>query len=154
LHSSKLEYLGLVTAATSFCKEMSNRHDVKIDFHSSGIPRKLPQEISLCLFRVLQEALQNAMKHSGAQHFKVDLLGESNQINLTVRDPGIGFDPESAISHNGLGLISMKERLKLVEGRLSIESRSHAGTTIHARVPLNPKMNLRTHEIIANADQP
>ena len=73
LHSSKLEYLGLDGAAGSFCREFSERQRVEIDFQSEGIPKTLPEEASLCLFRVLQEALQNAAKHSGSQHYQVSL---------------------------------------------------------------------------------
>jgi PAS domain S-box-containing protein len=140
LHSSKLEYLGLAAAAAGFCREFSQRHNVEVDFHYDNIPRDLPPEISLCLFRVLQEALQNALKYSGVRKFDASLKNASNEIHLTVRDSGVGFDPQSAMNRHGLGLISMMERLKLVDGRLSIESKPLCGTTIHARVPLNAKV--------------
>ena len=139
LHSSKLEYLGLAAACAVFCREISERQNVEIDFQSNAVPKALPKEISLCLFRVLQEALLNAIKHSGAQRFEVSLTNVSNGIELRVHDSGIGFDPEKAMAGHGLGLTSMRERLKLVDGRLSIESRLHAGTTIHVRVPLAPQ---------------
>ncbi len=139
-HSSRLEVLGLEAAAASFCKELSDHHKVEVDFRSEGIPENLPHEISLCLFRVLQEALQNSAKHSGARQFEVALRREPNQIRLMVRDQGIGFDTEDTIKSRGLGLTSRRERLKLVDGELSIESRLQIGTTIRARVPLNPKM--------------
>ena len=140
LHSSKLEYLGLVAAVTGFCQEFSNRQNVKIDFHSENIPKTLPKEISLCLFRIVQEALQNSLKHSGERSFEVSLKCAGNEIELTVHDSGVGFDPEVAISGHGLGLTSMKERLKLVDGHLSVDSKPQAGTTVHARVPLTPRM--------------
>jgi PAS domain S-box-containing protein len=136
LHSSKLEYLGLVTAAASFCKELSDEHGVEVGFHSDSVPKQLPQEVALCLFRVLQESLQNAVKHSGSKHFEVCLKGTPSEIELNVRDSGIGFDPEEAISGRGLGLTSMKERLKLVHGKLSVDSRPAQGTAIRATVPL------------------
>ena len=136
LHSSKLEYLGLVAAAGSYCRELSDQHKVEIDLHSENIPNHLAQEISLCVFRVLQEALQNAIKHSGSQRFQVSLSHKSNEILLTVHDSGIGFDPAEAMKGRGLGITSMKERLKLVDGELSIESQPRTGTTIHVRVPL------------------
>jgi signal transduction histidine kinase len=97
---------------------------------------ELSKEISLCLFRVLQEALQNATKHSGSRHFQVSLSVESNEIYLTVQDSGSGFDPAEAMKGRGLGLTGMKERLKLVNGHLSIDSQRQAGARIHARVPL------------------
>jgi len=140
LHSSKLEYLGLAAAAASFCKELSDRQKVKIDFLCDDIPKNLPQEISLCVFRVMQEALQNGTKHSGSPHFEVRLSRASNEVQMTVRDQGIGFDLEDAINSCGIGITSMRERLKMVNGELSIESRLQHGTTIRARVPLNPKV--------------
>jgi PAS domain S-box-containing protein len=139
LHSPKLELLGLAATAASLCREVSDRQGVQIDFDTENIPKDVPEEISLCLFRVLQEALQNATKHSGSRHFQVLLLGRSNEVELTVHDSGIGFEPEEAIKGTGLGLTSMKERLKLVDGKLSIDSKPQHGTTIRARVPLSSK---------------
>jgi PAS domain S-box-containing protein len=139
LHSPKLDYLGLAAAAASFCRELSDRHGMEIEFHSENIPKELPKEISLCLFRILQEALQNAIKHSGSRQFHTSLTGGANEIELTVHDSGVGFEPEEAIKGRGLGLTSMKERLKLVQGKLSIDSKPQRGTTIHARVPVIPK---------------
>ena len=136
LHSSKLEYLGLATAAASFCREFSAQQKVEIDFRFDKIPERLPPEISLCLFRVLQEASQNAAKYSGCKQFQVMLDSTSDEIHLTVRDSGIGFNVEQALKSHGLGLTSMKERLKLVDGKISIESHPQGGTTIRASVPL------------------
>ncbi len=136
LHSSKLEYLGLSTAASSFCKELSEQNKVEVQFKHAGIPRNLPKEVSLCLFRVLQEALQNARKHSGVRSFAVDLHGTEDVIDLTVSDVGRGFEEQEAFTRHGLGLISMRERLQLVHGELSVKSKPGAGTTIRARVRL------------------
>ncbi len=135
LHSSKLEYLGLVTAAKSFCRELSEQRNVRIEFKHSDIPSAVPREISLCLFRVLQEALQNAVRHSGGQDFAVEVRGTHDGIRLMVSDSGIGFDWRHAINGRGLGLISMRERLRLVNGELSIQSEPGCGTTVLARVP-------------------
>jgi len=139
LHSSKLEYLGVVAAMKAFCREFSDQQDVEAIFDHDEIPRTLPQEISLCLFRVLQESLQNAVKHSGLRHFDVELRYSSDAIDLTVRDSGSGFDVQQSMKTPGLGLISMAERVKLVDGQLSIDSQPNRGTTIHARVPLNAR---------------
>lgn len=139
LHSSKLDYLGIASAANSFCKELSEQQKVEIDFRHAGIPGSLPKEVSLCLFRVLQESLQNAAKHSGVRHFNVDLHGTPESIQLTVTDLGVGFDPQDAINRRGLGLISMRERLQLVRGELSIKSQPGRGTTLLARVPFVAK---------------
>ena len=88
--------------------------------------------------------MQNAAKHSGARHFNVDLRGTAEGINLTVRDQGAGFDRQSAESARGLGLISMKERLQLVKGELSVKSEPGRGTTISARVPYRPEEHLQS----------
>lgn len=135
LHSSKLEYLGIVAAAKSFCKEFSEQQKLDIDFTYSKIPLTLPPDISLCLFRVLQEALQNAAKYSGTRRFEARLCSISGEIELTIRDFGRGFDPQAAMNGRGLGLISMRERVNLVKGTISISSKSMAGTEINVRVP-------------------
>jgi signal transduction histidine kinase len=137
LHSSKLEYLGMSPAMRGFWKEFSEQQDVEIDFQIHDLPSSLSPDISLCLFRVLQEALHNSVKHSGVRHVEVRLWRMADEIHLTVSDSGVGFDSEAANQSRGLGLISMEERLKLVKGMLSIESQPKRGTTIHARVPLS-----------------
>ena len=137
LHSSKLEYLGIVPAMRGFCKELSQQQRVEIDFQSHDVPNPVSHDISLCLFRVLQEALHNSVKHSGVHHFEARLWGASGQIHLEVRDTGSGFDSEAIKESRGLGLISMQERLRLLDGTLSIESQPTSGTTIYARVPLS-----------------
>jgi signal transduction histidine kinase len=139
LHSSKLEYLGIAAAMRAFCHEFSDQQNVEVVFAHDEVPRTLPQEISLCLFRVLQEALQNAIKHSGVRHFDAELRYAPDAIDLTVRDSGSGLDVQQAMKTRGLGLISMAERLKLVDGQLSIDSQPNCGTTIHARVPLRAR---------------
>ena len=136
LHSSKLDYLGLAAAASGFCKELCQQQKVEIQFSHAGMPSSLPKDISLSLFRVLQEALQNGVKHSGVRHFGVELCGTSAEIQLTVSDSGVGFNQQDAMNSRGLGIISMRERLQLVGGEFSIESRPGCGTTISARVPL------------------
>jgi signal transduction histidine kinase len=135
LHSSKLEYLGITAAMGAFCKEFGEQQKLEIDFKTHGLPTPVPPDISLCLFRVLQEALHNSAKHSGVRRFEVQLWGMSGEIHLTVRDSGSGFDRKAAKERRGLGLISMEERLKLLKGTFSIESQPKRGTTIHARVP-------------------
>jgi PAS domain S-box-containing protein len=137
LHSAKLELIGLKAAVAGFCKELSNRHGVTIDVHFENIPKTLPPEISLCLYRVLQEALQNVVKHSVSRRAQVSLNGQISTINLTVKDSGHGFDPHEAMRGPGLGLTSMKERLKVVGGQLFIHSQRGHGTTIHAVAPLS-----------------
>jgi PAS domain S-box-containing protein len=137
LHSSKLNYLGLVAAMKGFCTEFSEKQKVEVVFESHDISRPAPPEVSLCLFRVLQEALHNAAKHSKARKFEVQLWGTSDEIRLLVVDLGTGFDLEAARKGPGLGLVSMQERVRLMKGRLSIETQSGLGTTIHVRVPVS-----------------
>jgi signal transduction histidine kinase len=137
LHSSKLEYLGLASAMKGFCREFGDKHKAEVAFDSEGMPATVPHEISLCLFRVTQEGLQNAVKHSGVRRFEVKLNGSPTEIHLTIRDSGVGFDPELAKGAQGLGLISMQERVSLVKGTISINSKPHSGTEINVRVPLS-----------------
>jgi signal transduction histidine kinase len=139
LHSSKLEYLGIAVAMRAFCQEFSDRQNVEVVFAHDEVPGTIPKEISLCLFRVLQEALQNAIKHSGVRHFDAELRYAPDAIDLIVRDSGCGLDPQQAMKTRGLGLISMAERMKLVDGQLSIDSQPNRGTTIHARVPFRAR---------------
>ena len=137
LHSSRLQYLGIAVAMGGFCKEFGEQQKVEIDFEAHALPALLSPDVSLCFFRVLQEALHNAAKHSGVERFEARLWGTPDEIHLTVRDSGAGFDMNEAKRSGGLGLISMQERLKLLNGTLSIESKLHCGTTIHATVPHN-----------------
>ena len=139
LHSSRLEYLGMAAVMRSFCQEFGKQTKVRINFQSQDLPSLLPPDISLCLFRVLQESLQNSAKHSGAQHVELGLWGTPDEIHLVVSDSGSGFDSEGAKQRRGLGLISMEERLRVLKGTFSVESQAERGTKIHARVPLGSR---------------
>jgi PAS domain S-box-containing protein len=138
LHTPKLELLGVATSMKRFCEELTEQHQVSVDFAARDIPRELPWSVSLTLFRILQEAAHNWMKHSGAPRCDVRLWEADGWIHLVVRDRGCGFDPAAVESGRGIGLISMHERIKLVDGHLSITSQPQEGTTIHARVPSTP----------------
>ncbi|HET6957030.1 MAG TPA: PAS domain S-box protein [Vicinamibacterales bacterium] len=136
LHSSKLEYLGLATAAAALCRSLRERHGMEINLlHEEEVPKNLSKDVSLCVFRVLQEALNNAVKHAGVRQVVVTLHTTSDEIHLSVADRGVGFDP--AATNHGLGIISMTERLNLVGGEIRIESCPGAGTTVRVRVPLH-----------------
>jgi PAS domain S-box-containing protein len=134
LHPSKLEHLGVVAGIKSWCKEFEERHAMKIDF-KSDVSTVVPFDVGICLFRVLQEALHNALKHSGEKRVEVQLAEHSNEFHLIVRDSGRGFDIEAASQGRGLGLTSMQERVRLVNGTITIESKPMGGTTLHVRVP-------------------
>ena len=135
LHSSKLEYLGVVAGMKSWCKDFAARQKIEIDF-KSDVDNALPLEVGLPLFRVLQEALHNALKHSGVRRVGVELREDSSEIHLVIGDLGRGFDVESALQGKGLGLTSMRERVRLVSGMIAIDSKPNGGTRIHVRVPL------------------
>jgi signal transduction histidine kinase len=137
LHSSKLEYLGLLPACRSYCKEIAKRHNVNVQFKADIVPAGIPQDVSLVLFRILQESLQNGIKHGGAHDFQVQLHATGREIELAVHDNGKGFDIDATINGPGLGLISMRERVNLVKGTIFIASKPMAGTQINVRVPLN-----------------
>lgn len=136
LHSSRLQLLGLVSAMRAFCKEFSEQQKVKIDFKADDLQVPISPDTSLCFFRILQEALSNAARHSGTKQFDVRLWGTSTEFHLMVSDFGSGFDVKGLRSGRGLGLISMEERLRIVKGRLSVESQVQGGTTIHATAPI------------------
>jgi PAS domain S-box-containing protein len=136
LHSSKLDYLGITAAIRGFCNEFSKQHGVSVKFTDRDVPRPLPKDVSLCLFRVAQEALHNAVKYSGMSEFTVELSGVEDAVHLVVSDAGAGFDVEEARKRRGLGLLSMQERVHLVQGTFSVESQPGEGTRILALVPV------------------
>jgi PAS domain S-box-containing protein len=142
LHSSKLEYLGMASAMRGFCQEFGEQQKVNIVFETHNLPSALSPDISLCFFRVLQEALHNSVKYSGVRHFEVRSWATPNEVHLTVTDFGSGFDVEAAKTGRGLGLVSMYERMQILNGTLSIQSQPKIGTTVHALAPLSPKGNL------------
>jgi len=141
LHSSKLEYLGLVVAIQGFCREFAAQHQVEVNFSHESVPDNVPQEIALCLFRVTQAALVNALKHSGVKSFDVLLGGTSQGVRLVVRDAGVGFNIEQMLNHDGIGLISIRERTRFVNGKLALHSKPNAGTTIEVEVPLPSELS-------------
>jgi PAS domain S-box-containing protein len=136
LHSAKLDYLGVVAAIRGFCDEFCRQHEVRIEITDANVPHPLPKDISLCLFRVAQEALHNAVKYSGTNQFTVRVLGMVDCVQLVVSDAGAGFDVEATKGNRGLGLVSMQERVHLVHGSLVVESRPGQGTKVVAVVPV------------------
>jgi PAS domain S-box-containing protein len=146
LHPSKLDTLGLVASIRGFCREFSQCHKLGVLFVHHDIQEEIPKDVSLCLYRIVEEALQNILKHSGAEDAKVELSGHSNRIDLCVSDSGTGFTPESVRAEVGIGLISMRERLRLVGGHISIESGPSVGTQIRVRIPLSSTTGQRANE--------
>lgn len=138
LHSSTLESLGLVPGVNALCKEFTDRYGIEIDFSADGIPRRINQDVALCLFRIIQEGLQNLKKHSGVTKAQVKLWTAGDKILISVCDKGRGFDLKQSTNNAGLGLRSMEERARLLDGRFEIHSEPMKGTRIEVCVPLQP----------------
>jgi PAS domain S-box-containing protein len=138
LHSFKLGMLGLAPAAATFCEEIATRHRLTVEFDHHDVPSQLPEGVGINLFRVLQESLSNAVKYSGASRVRVSLRLTIEGLQLEVADEGRGFDVAAAMRTSGLGLLSMQERLRLVNGDVVIDSRPGAGTRVRATVPWLP----------------
>lgn len=138
LHSSKMEYLGVVACMKGWCKEFGERSRMEIDF-KSDVRTAVPLELGQTLFRILQEALHNSSKHSGVRRVEVEIREDSGEICLSVGDSGKGFEIKAARHGRGLGLRSMHERVRLVNGTIAIDSEPMRGTTVHVRVPLESR---------------
>ena len=138
LRPTALDDLGLVAALRSYVEKFSTRWPIRIEFSSNGLQRRLPAEVELVMYRIVQEALSNVAKHSGARSVQVALSRRRNAATAVVSDDGRGFDIDKVIGsrRGGLGLFGMKERLALVGGSLQIESGDRGGTQVTARVPL------------------
>ena len=135
LHPSQVELLGLAPALNNFCREFANRNSMRIQFTSACLTCKVAEEASLCLFRVAQEAIRNVHKHSGCREALVELDEVSGSLRLRISDRGSGFDPTAAEASQGLGLLSMEERLRSMGGELFVHSRPGGGTSIEASIP-------------------
>jgi PAS domain S-box-containing protein len=136
LHPAKLDQLGLVTAAGSFCRDLSAQHSVRVEFAHSDVPRNLAPDVALCAFRVLQESLHNTARHSRAVSVQVSLAVRAGGLYLTVSDDGCGFDVDQARQRGGLGLLSMQERVRPLLGSLQIRSQKGHGTQVELTLPL------------------
>jgi PAS domain S-box-containing protein len=139
LHPSKLDHLGLGAAVESLCEELTASLKLKVEFRQRGFPAALPKDISLCVFRIAQEALRNCVRHSGAPKALVVLERGGSVLRLSVSDEGRGFDTESDAMKKGLGFTSMRERLRLVGGEMWVRSQPSCGTRVEISVPLRGK---------------
>ena len=135
LHSSTLESLGLVAGVKAFCEEFADQKQLQVDFIHGNVPRGIPAEVELCLFRITQEGLRNIKRHSGAKRAEVHLEVSGEDLHLSVVDRGKGFDVNKLSTRNGIGLRSMEERLRSLGGHLEINSRPTEGTRIDAWLP-------------------
>ena len=136
LHPATLATLGLVTSISGFCRRFSEQHNLAVKFEFSDIPKDTPEDVNLCLFRIVQEALSNVVKHSSAHEARVTLRRAGNRIDLCVEDSGVGFDATPPRATATLGLTSMRERVRMVGGQFSIESQPMHGTRILVQVPV------------------
>lgn len=139
LHPAKLEQLGLAAAVRGFCKELSVAHQIAVRFEPGEMPPFLPNHFALCLYRVVQEALQNVVKHSHATGATVRLDFRDGEVRLQIVDDGDGFDPATVQRGGSLGLVSMRERVRLVNGTLTVESKPGAGTRVEVRLMVPSK---------------
>jgi PAS domain S-box-containing protein len=136
LHSSTLESLGLLVSLQEFCKEFAEQQGVQVDFVDENVPRRVPADAALCMFRITQEALRNMKRHSGANRAEIRLEQLDGRLHLSVSDCGRGFNSNSPPAERGIGIHSMEERLRLLGGKLEIQSRPMEGTRIDAWLPL------------------
>ncbi len=135
LHSSTLESLGLVAGVKAFCEEFAEQKELRVDFIHGNVPRGIPAEVALCLFRITQEGLRNIKRHSGVERAEVHLEVSGEDLHLSVVDRGKGFDVNNLSAQNGIGLRSMEERLRSLGGHLEVNSRPTEGTRIDAWLP-------------------
>jgi PAS domain S-box-containing protein len=135
LHPTKLEALGLVPSLRSYCREVSMQQSIHVSFTHADVPSSIPMDVSLCVYRIVQEALRNVAKHSGANEAHVQILTRDGGLCLRIADAGTGFDPD-AIGHVGLGLISIRERLRFVGGDLQVHTARSHGTRLDVWIPI------------------
>jgi two-component system CheB/CheR fusion protein len=139
LHPAILDELGLQAALKEECVGFAAQAGVPAKFESKGVPVSVPEDITLCLYRVAQESLRNIAKHASATNVRVALFGDKGGLTLRIEDTGDGFDLNEAKGKGGLGLISMEERVRLVSGKFTIKSQPGEGTTVEVFVPLKAK---------------
>ena len=140
LHSSKLEHLGLRVALNDVCRQLAEQHHIVINLSTRDVPDHLPEDVSLSFYRIAQEALRNAVKHSRSPKIDVSLIYDGRVLRMRVRDFGVGFD--SAIPRNGLGLITMQERVRMIGGSICFNSVPGVGTELEAEARLDCKDGL------------
>ena len=147
LHPSILDDLGLEAAVRTECERFNDREGIQVDFRASNVPPSLDDQCALTFYRVAQESLRNIAKHSHATEAFVELEGDEDDLRLTVRDGGVGFDVTEARERLGLGLVSMSERVRLLTGSIEIDSAPGRGTSIRIAVPLERNRNEQTARI-------
>lgn len=136
LHPSIIDDLGLVGAVKSECSNFTRREGIAVDYRTKNVPPEIPPDVAICIFRIVQEGLRNVAKHADTKKVAVSLSGKNDLICLRIEDKGIGFHHKEAEEKPGLGLVSMKERVRLIRGDILIESQPGKGSVINVRAPL------------------
>jgi len=137
LHPAILDDLGLVDAIKSECTSFSKREGISVRYEPTNIPEEIPKDVALCVYRVMQESLRNIAKHANVKEAEILLTGTDDGVLLCVKDKGVGFEPAGVRGKGGLGLASMEERVRLIQGEFSIQSQSRRGTAIKLWIPLS-----------------
>jgi PAS domain S-box-containing protein len=138
LHPSIIDDLGLVDAIKSECRTFTRREGIAIDYRTERMPPRIPEDVAICIYRIVQEGLRNVAKHADTTQLQISLTGKDDSIHLTIKDQGVGFDPKEMKKKLGLGHVSMQERVRFIQGDISIESQPGKGTVINVRTPADP----------------
>ena len=136
LHPGLLEHVGVAVALASYCREFARTHGLPVTFQAEGDLESVPADVGLCLYRVVQEALGNVAKHAAASEAHVTVERAGADVVLVIADDGHGFDLAEARSRRGLGLLSLDERVRLVGGCLTIDTKPQRGTDLRIVVPM------------------
>jgi signal transduction histidine kinase len=152
LHPQILNDLGLKTALQELCETFEQRHLITIRFSTRNVPAPIPARAAVAVYRIVQESLQNIAKHAGAGSVNIALIGGAASLELSIRDDGRGFDPQSRRNGTGLGLISMAQRAQSIGGIFEIRSYPGRGTRIHVSVPLRMEELQNTNAAGESAD--
>jgi len=138
LHPSILDDLGLTAALEQYCEEFQERSGITTRFSTRNVPEYLPRDVSSCIYHIAQESLRNVAKHSKSENVLVGLEAVDGVVRLSVKDTGMGLGERSPGSRTSIGIVGMKERARLVNGTLSLTSRSGEGTEVNVEVPVTP----------------
>lgn len=138
LHPVRLEQLGLAASVRALCEDLATARKMRVELELADTPASLDRDVALCLYRIAQESLQNVVKHSGTGRALVSLRVDGTDVVLSVVDDGIGFEPHAVQQKQALGLVSMRERARLVRGNLTVSSKKGEGTKVQVRVPVRP----------------
>jgi two-component system sensor histidine kinase UhpB len=135
LHPATLHHVGLVPALRTHCADFARQHSLDVRFSADGAIAPLPRDVTVCLYRIVQEGLRNVANHAGVRDASVSLTQTPDLVELTIVDRGRGFDLDDGAARGGLGLLSIEERARLVGGIVKITSTPDRGTALHVKVP-------------------